>query len=100
MNREDSLARLTVLYLDQTMGKERWGQPNYERVMDIFSRSPDGDVVNMVNYLQGHVLPLGTSLRELFHKASRWRAFDYYKEQDRVPLKQVSPYSIEMLLRS
>lgn len=100
MNREDSLARLTTLYLDQTMGRERWGQPNYERVSDIFSHAPDGDVVNMMNYLKDHVLPPGTSLRELFHRAAHWRAFDYYKGQERVPLKPSDPYSIEMLLRS
>lgn len=83
MNRDDILARLTTMYLDQTMGERRWGQPNYENVMEAFSNTPDGDITNMLHYMDGHIIPFGTPLRDLYHMAAKWRAFDYYKDRER-----------------
>lgn len=100
MNRDDILPRLTTMYLNQTMGERRWGQPNYENVMESFSKSPDGDITNIFHYMCAHDLPFGTSLRDLYHMAAKWRAFDYYKDEERPVLKKESPYSVEMLLRS
>ena len=99
MNRDTEQGRLAQLYLDQTVGKECWGYRNYENVMKAFDKSPDGDIANMIKYLQTHVMPLGTPLRELYHKASSWRAFDYYKGQPRPQLNDEVAYSIDMLMK-
>lgn len=99
MNKDTERDRLAQLYLDQTVGKECWSYQNYENVMEAFNKSPDGDITNMINYLQTHVMPLGTPLRELYHKASSWRAFDYYKEQPRPKLTDKVAYSIDMLMK-
>ena len=90
---------LAQLYLDQTVGKECWGYQNYQNVMEAFEKTTDGDIRNMLEYLHTHKLPLDTSLRELYHKASSWRAFDYYKGMTRPKIKKDEPYSVSMLLK-
>lgn len=89
---------LVTLFLDQTMGKERWSQQNYERVSRTIENHTEEELVELLNYIKEHPLPYNTSLKELFHKNSVWRNIDSYKIKERKPLSGEDPYSVSMLL--
>lgn len=104
MDRTQKQDLLTVMYLQQTTESRSpefiRKTPNYGRIMGVFDKNSDEQISNMLNYIREHPLPLGTSLKELYHLEARWRNIDYFKERAKTlpPLKKEEPYSVDMLL--